>query len=77
MIELEVDSEAEEDDTYDKVIEDYYLSDVSDYSLTFNVTFRTIQDITPLIYDPDILLVHFAVPELILDAETFEHLGED
>ena len=49
MIELEVDSEAEEDDTYDKVIKDYYLSDVSDYSLTLKVKFRTVKDITPLI----------------------------
>ena len=68
---MEVDSEAEEKDTYDKVIEDYYLLDVQDYSLTLNVTFRTVQDITPRIEDPDILLVHFAVPELILDAKTF------
>ena len=68
---MEVDSEAEEKDTYDKAIEDYYLLDVQDYSLTLNVTFRTVQDITPRIEDPDILLVHFAVPELILDAKTF------
>ena len=74
---MEVDSEAEESDMYDKAIVYYYLSDVQDYSLTLNIKFRTVKDITPLIYDPDILLVHFAMPELILNEKTFEHLGED
>ena len=66
----------EEHDSNDKAVEDFYLKDVQDFSLTVQVTFRSASDITTVLYDPDILHIEFIVPELIIDAETLEHLSE-
>ena len=67
----------EEDDTYDKSIKLYTLTDVNDYSLTIDVTFSKASDITPILFDPDTLQIHFKVRELIIDAETFEPLSQE
>ena len=44
--------------------------------MTLQVTFRTVSDITTVLYDPDILQIEFIMPELIIDAETLEHFSE-
>ena len=44
--------------------------------MTLDVIFRSLKDITPILLDPDTLILDFIVPELIIDAETFEHLSE-
>ena len=75
LIDLKVDGAEEEDDTYDKAVEDFYLIDVQDFSLTLQVVFRTYSDITTVLYDPDILLITFIAPELFIDAEALEHMN--
>ena len=77
MIELKVAGADEEDDTYDKSIKLYTLTDVNDYSLTLDVTFNKASDITPILFDPDTLQIRFKVRELIIDAETFEPLSQE
>ena len=77
MIELKVAGADEEDDTYDKSIKLYTLTDVNDYSLTLDVTFNKASDITPILFDPDTLQIRFKVRELIIDADTFEPLSQE
>ena len=77
LIEFEVVGAEEEDDTYDKVIQDVVLREVQDQSLIFDLTFRTPSDISRFITNPDTLQINFIVRQLIIDAETFEPLSED
>ena len=77
MIELKVAGADEEDDTYDKSIKLYTLTDVNDYSLTLNITFNKASDITPILFDPDTLQIRFKVRQLIIDADTFEPLSQE
>ena len=77
MIELKVAGADEEDDTYDKSIKLYTLTDVNDYSLTLDITFNKASDITPILFDPDTLQIRFKVRQLIIDADTFEPLSQE
>ena len=61
---------------YDKSVSNFTLNDVQDYKLVLDVTFQVVKDITPVLLDPDRLLIHIIDPSIIIDAETFEPLGE-
>ena len=58
----------------DTSVSDYSLEDVTETVLTFKLTFNDPSEITPVILEPDILLIEFTHPEDIIDFQTGEGL---
>ena len=63
-----------DDDVLDKGMCDYSLREVDDMTLQFAIGFCNPRDISNEITEPDILQITFKLPELIVDAESYESL---
>ena len=58
----------------DTSVVEYSLEDVTQTMLTFQLTFNDPSDITPVILEPDILLIELTNPDDIIDVQTGEGL---
>ena len=67
----------DDDATRDRSIRDITLIEVTDRYVSVNITFSDLNALTIDVKDPDFLDVQLTLPELIIDAETYERIADD